>query len=200
MFAIVITLLIASVILFTVTFFKLHGYVSEVRELRAELNRLKSDFSKRIGRVEDLIGPNSPLDKYINDVNYLKNILSDLSTVEKALADFSDDPRRGYFRVLVIGSEKVWFEIEHSGRKIFASELFPGLSPYKFYYFKPPNVSIGYVVDVPPDSSIVVGIPDRVFLIFFGVGTSQARPVKIVKLTETYYKNLKESFKLYIPK
>ena len=198
--AAVVVVLIFTLFLSFLTFFKLREYVDRVNALEGKIAKLRSEMNERIGRVEDLIGPNSPLDHYINDVNFLKNMLGDLKVVERILSDLPGDPTRGYFRVLVVGTEKVWFEVDHGRRKIFASELFPGLSPYKFYYFKPPMASLDYIVSVPPDSSVIVGKPGRVFLIFFGVGTHRARPVKIVKLSNTKYVNLQKSFNLYIPK
>ncbi len=198
--ALVITLAFFSAAVSSISVVMLRSFKAEIDALKNSISTVKSSLGERISAVEELIGPNSPLDRYITDLSYVKNVLSDLKNFEQILSDITDDPRAGYFRVLVAGTEKVWFEIERKGRKIFATEMFPGISPYKFYYFKAPNVSLEYIVDVPPDSSITVGKPGRVYLIFFGVGTPKARPVKVVKLTKTYYPYLKSAFNLYIPK
>ncbi|MCD6450372.1 MAG: hypothetical protein J7L34_07700, partial [Thermotogaceae bacterium] len=129
-----------SVVISTVTFYKLYSCTRDIKKLTAELNKTKAALSERIGRVEDLVGPNSPLDRYINDFYYVKNVLSDLKSFERIISELDDNPKSGYFKVLVVGTEKVWFEVEGYGRKLFASELFPGISPYKFYYFKAPDV------------------------------------------------------------
>ncbi len=171
----------------------------ELLSLRSAISKVKSELSTRISRVEDLIGPNSPIDKYISDMSYVKGVLSDLDNIKRILSEMPDDPTSGYFRVLVIGSEKVWFEVGKGNKKYFAEELFPGLSPERFYYFKSPNVDLDYIVSVPSDSYISIGKPGRVFLIFFGVGVPGKRPVKIVELEEKYYPSLRSSFHLYIP-
>jgi cell division protein FtsL len=173
---------------------------SEIKNLRLQISKVQRDLSDRIGRVEDLIGPNSPLDKYINDLSYVKNLLSDLENIERILSEIPEDPTSGYFRVLVVGSEKVWFEIGKGEKKYFAEELFPGLSKERFYYFKAPNVDLKYIVPVAADSYITIGKPGRVYLIFFGVGVPGKRPVKIVHLENSHYRSLKDDFKLYIPK
>ncbi len=194
--------LVALVVSLTVAIFSYKEMMSlkvEVVSLKKELVNVKSSLSKRIGRVEDLIGPNSPIDKYINDVSYVKGILSDLDNIKRILSEMPEDPTSGYFRVLVVGSEKVWFEVGKGSKKYFAEELFPGLSPERFYYFKPPNVDLDYIIPVSSDSYVVVGKPGRVFLIFFGVGVPGKRPVKIVQLNERRYSSLQKSFNLYIP-
>ena len=194
--------LVAIVVSLAVSIFTLKEIVAlkaEVSSFKKEIADVKSGLSRRIGRIEDLIGPNSPIDKYINDVSYVKGILSDLDNIKRILSEMPEDPTSGYFRVLVIGSEKVWFEVGKGNKKYFAQELFPGLSPERFYYFKPPNVDLDYIIPVPSDSYVVVGKPGRVFLIFFGVGVPGKRPVKIVQLSEKRYPSLQKSFNLYIP-
>ncbi len=198
--SLLIVALFFSITISVISFYKLYTCTKGLDSLKKELSKTKSELSKRIGRVEDLVGPNSPLDRYINDFHYVKNVLSDLKNFEKIISELDDNPRSGYFKVLVVGAQKVWFEVEGNGKKLFAGELFPGISPYKFYYFKAPDAMLDYIIKVPPSASITVGKPDRVFLIFFGVGTSAERPVKIVKLSKTRYVNIEKSFNLYIPK
>ncbi len=198
--ALIITVVFFAAAISVVSFVMLVSFRSEIDSLRNHVESVKKSLGSRISAVEELIGPNSPLDRYITDMTYVKNVLSDLKAFEKMLSDVTDDPRAGYFRVLVAGTEKVWFEIDYGKKKLFATEMFPGVSPYKFYYFKAPNVSLEYIVDIPPDSSLVVGKTDRVYLIIYGVGTPRARPVKVVKLTKTYYPSIRRAFNLYIPK
>ncbi len=177
--------------------------ILKIWKLESEINAIRkmihTDLSKRISNLEKLLGPDSPLAEYIVDLNYVSNVLKDLKVIEKALADRNDDVRSAYFRVLIIGEEKVWISMDKAGKTYFAQNSLPGLLPYKFYYFKPPNLDLDYIRIVPKDVAITVGKPNRVFLIFFGVGTGVKRPVKIVKLTRTRYNSLKDDFHLTIP-
>ena len=200
LFALIVTALVVVITVSIFTAYSVMKIEERVDDLERRLEKVKADLSDRIGRVEDLIGPNSPIDKYINDLSYVKGLLSDLKNIERILSELPEDPTSGYFRVLVIGSEKVWFEVGKGKKRYFADELFPGLSPQRFYYFKPPNVELDYVVPIPPDSYVTIGKPGRVFLVFFGVGIPGKRPVKIVKLDKNHYESLKDAFNLYIPR
>jgi len=154
--------------------------VIAVWRLKVDIIRLERKtvgrLEKRIENLENLLGPDSPLSEYIVNVNYVTNMLRDFRTIEKALAENVEDIRSAYFRILVIGEERVWISIKKDGKTYFADNCLPGLLPYKFYYFKPPNVKLDYVKVVPSDAGITVGKPNRVFLIFFGVGSGGSRP------------------------
>ncbi len=197
--SLVFTAVVFSIVASVFSLYEMARVGEEIRRIKKNIERIKSDLSDRLSRIEELIGPNSPLDKYINDLSYVRNLLSDLENVERMISELPEDPTTGYFRVLVIGSEKVWFEVGKGKRKYFAQELFPGISSERFYYFKPPNVDLKFVVPIPPDSYITVGKPSRVYLIFFGVGVPGKRPVKIVKLDKKHYDSIKDDFNLYIP-
>ncbi len=197
---------VVPAIIFGIVFLFIFAAVTSVYKiwkLESELKRIEREeienLSERLKRLEKLLGPDSPLSEYIVDLNYVSNVLKDLKILEKALADRNDDVRSAYFRVLIIGEEKVWISIGKGGKTYFAQNSLPGLLPYKFYYFKPPSLDLDYIKVVPKDVSVTVGKPNRVFLIFFGVGTGAKRPVKIVKLTRTHYNSLKDDFHLTIP-
>ncbi len=196
---ILISIFLLMVVGISVLTVKVWRLESEIEKLRSSSERSVNSLSKRIEKIEKLLGPNSALSKYIVDVNYVSDILKDVETIKKAIVEGEDDPTSAYFRVLVIGYDMVWFSLKKGDKVYFAKNCKPGLLPYKFYYFKPPPVYLDYIVRIPKDVSVTVGKPNRVFLIFFGVGSGGRRPVKIVKLTKTFYRSLVDDFHLYVP-
>ena len=197
--SLVFTAVVFSLVASIFSIYEMARVGEELKKIKKDVEKVRSDLSDRIKRVEELIGPNSPLDRYINDLSYVRGLLSDLENIERILSELPEDPTSGYFRVLVVGSEKVWFEVGKGKKKYFAEELFPGISSERFYYFKPPNVDLKFIVPISADSYVTVGKPSRVYLIFFGVGVPGKRPVKIVKLEKKHYDSIKDDFHLYIP-
>jgi hypothetical protein len=100
--------------------------------------------------------------------------------------------------VFVIGNESSWFTVKKGDQTYFSRELRPGLSKYKFYYFKEPRIKTDYDIIVSNDSDIVIGKPGRVYLLFFGVGSS-FHPTKVVYIDTMKVENLRKTFSLYIP-
>jgi len=100
--------------------------------------------------------------------------------------------------VFVVGNETSWFTVKDKEKTYFSGELKPGLSNYRFFYFKEPRIKTNYDIIVPPNATITVGKAGKVYLLFYGVG-SKFHPTKVVQLTETSYENFAAKFSLYIP-
>ena len=153
-----------------------------------------------------------PLDKvYIgeekrDEVKYIRGRIryEELTTyakdlLEKVVEEIFDDPTTGYLRLFVVGNESVWVTIKKGNSTYFSKELKPGLAPYKLYYFKEPNIQTQYSMQIPSDSTIVIGKPGYVYFLVYGVGTSK-HPTKVVQWKESRIDNLAKDFSLYIPK
>lgn len=160
------------------------------------LNKKISALSERISRLENSLGPNSTIDKYISAANFLSNTATDL---ERIIEEIYDDPTTGYIRIFVMGQENVWVTFRKGDTVYFSRELKPGLAPYKFYYFKGPSIQTQYAVQIPKDCTIVLGKPGMVCFLVYGVGTKQ-HPTKIVTWKDARVNNLETDFSLYIPK
>ncbi|HOK88250.1 MAG TPA: hypothetical protein PK404_05395 [Fervidobacterium sp.] len=178
------------------------GNLIRYREILAKYDEMKkyvdsklSEVNSELENMKDLVGPNSLVDKYISAVNYLKEFGYDF---EKILANVSDDPTTGYFMIFVAGNESSWVTIKDKENTYFSKELKPGLSNYRFFYFKEPRIRTNYDIIVPPEATIVAGKAGKVYLLFFGVGMS-FHPTKVVQLTENTYENFASKFSLYIP-
>lgn len=190
------TIVIISVILSIGNLLAYREVLRRIDVMRKYVDSKVAEVQKELENYKALMAPNSLLDKYIAAVNYLRDFGYDF---ERILSNLSDDPTTGYFMVFVSGNENVWFSVKTSERTIFGRELKPGLSDYRFFYFKEPRIRTTYDISVPPDATIVAGKPNRVYLLFFGVGL-RFHPTKVVQLTETVVENFAEKFSLYIPR
>ncbi|ABR30498.1 hypothetical protein SU69_03240 [Thermosipho melanesiensis] len=195
-------LFISIVVIFVMTIFFSFGNFFRYRKLLNDYNALKSYMSSKLQNYEtklkDLdskLGPNSLIDKYILSVNYLKNFGADL---EQVLSNIEDEPGTGYFMVFVVGQESSWFTVKKGEKTYFSRELYPGLSKYRFYYFKEPRIKTDYDIVISPDADIVVGKAGKVYLLFYGVGVS-FHPTKVVHVTKMTVDNLKKTYNLYVP-
>jgi len=169
--------------------------ISRLSNVTNYVDQKVNQVHKEVESVKALMAPNSLVDKYISAANYLREFGYDF---ERILANISDDPTTGYFMVFTIGNENVWFSIRDAEKTYFNKELKPGLSDYRFFYFKEPKIRTNYDVIIPPEATITVGKPGRIYLLFFGVGT-KFHPTKVVQLTESKYENFAQKFSLYIP-
>lgn len=197
-----IVIVLSIFVLFLVTMFFAFGNFFRYRKILNDYNALKnyvesklSAYETKIKELESKLGPNSVIDKYILSFNYLKNFGVDL---EHVLDNLEYEPGTGYFMVFVVGNESSWLTVKDGNKTYFSKEIYPGLSKYKFYYFKEPRILTDYDVVVSPDVSIVVGKPGRVYLLFYGVGTSY-HPTKIVKVDEMKVNNIMKTYNLYVP-
>ncbi|MDK2886735.1 MAG: hypothetical protein PWP54_1298 [Thermosipho sp. (in: thermotogales)] len=191
----IILIFVISVVLSISNFIRYRNILEEYSLLKEYLNSKLSNYEMKLKDLEAKLGPNSLVDKYILSANYINNFGVDL---EYIMSNLEDDPGTGYFMVFVIGNESSWFTVKKGNQTYFSRELKPGLSKYKFYYFKEPRIKTNYDIIVPSDSDIVVGKPGRVYLLFFGVG-STFHPTKVVYIDEMKVENLKKTFSLYIP-
>ena len=197
-----IVIVLSIFVLFLITVFFAFGNFFRYRKILNDYNALKnyvesklSAYETKIKELESKLGPNSVIDKYILSFNYLKNFGVDL---EHVLNNLEDEPGTGYFMVFVVGNESSWLTVKDGNKTYFSKEIYPGLSKYKFYYFKEPRILTDYDVVVSPDVSIVVGKPGRVYLLFYGVGTGY-HPTKIVKVDEMKVNNIMKTYNLYVP-
>lgn len=195
-------LVFVVIILFIITVFFAFGNFFRYRKILDEYNSLKkfvesklNGYEVKLKDLESKFGPNSVLDKYILSVNYLKNFGADL---EYILNNIEDEPGTGYFMVFVVGNEPSWVTVKDDKKTYFSREIYPGLSKYKFYYFKSPKIMTDYDIIVPPDADIVVGKAGKVYLLFYGVGSS-FHPTKIVHIEDMKVDNLMKTFSLYVP-
>ncbi|MGB4263172.1 MAG: hypothetical protein WBJ29_06525 [Fervidobacterium sp.] len=186
---------IVSVVLSIGNFIRYREILAKYDEMKKYVDSKVSEVNSELENMKDLVGPNSLVDKYISAVNYLKEFGYDF---EKILANVSDDPTTGYFMIFVAGNESSWVTIKDKENTYFSKELKPGLSNYRFFYFKEPRIRTNYDIIVPPEATIVAGKAGKVYLLFFGVGMS-FHPTKVVQLTENTYENFASKFSLYIP-
>lgn len=190
-----IVIVIISVILSVGNFIRYREILQKYNELKKYVDSKISQVDTKLEETKNILAPNSILDKYIAAANQLKDFGYDF---EKILSSISDDPTTGYFMVFVAGNESSWFTIKSGDKTLFSGEMKPGLSNYKFYYFKEPRIKTSYDLIIPPESTITVGKAGRVYLLFFGVGV-KFHPTKVVQLTETNYEKFADKFSLYIP-
>ncbi|MBT1247753.1 MULTISPECIES: hypothetical protein [unclassified Thermosipho (in: thermotogales)] len=195
-------IVLSIVLIFVITVFFAFGNFFRYRKILNDYNALKNYVNKKLEsyevKIKDLeskLGPNSIVDKYILSVNYLRNFGADL---EQVLNNIYDEPGTGYFMVFVVGQESSWFTVKRGKKTYFSRELLPGLSKYKFYYFKEPRIKTDYDIVVTPDVDIVVGKAGKVYLLFYGVGSSY-HPTKVVHITGMTVSNLKKTYNLYVP-
>jgi len=190
-----ILIFVISVVLSISNFFRYRNLLGEYNSLKKYVNEKLSNYELKLNDLQAKLGPNSLVDKYILSANYMNNFGVDL---EYIMSNLEDDPGTGYFMVFVIGNESSWFTVKKGDQTYFSRELRPGLSKYKFYYFKEPRIKTDYDIIVSNDSDIVIGKPGRVYLLFFGVGSS-FHPTKVVYIDTMKVENLRKTFSLYIP-
>jgi len=171
--------------------------VKELRVIKSALSEKISTNSDRISKLENMLVPNSLFDRYVNAVNYFKNAVVDLEAI---FTEMNNDPTTGYIKFFVIGYDPVWITVKKGNEILFSKDLKPGLSPYRFYYFKKPKIETEYTIVIPPDSTIVVGIPGRVYALVFGVSGGRYHPTKVVHLRASRINNLEKDLSLYVPR
>ncbi|SHH56457.1 hypothetical protein [Thermosipho atlanticus] len=191
----IIFVFIITLVLSIGNFIRYKDLLYEYSLLKNYVNKELANYKSKLDDVQAKLGPNSLVDKYILSTNYINNFGIDL---EYILSNLEDDPGTGYFMVFVIGSKSSWFTVKKGETTYFSRELKPGLSKYKFYYFKEPRIKTDYDIVISDDSDIVVGKPGQVYLLFFGVGSS-FHPTKIVQVRDMKVTNIRKSFSLYVP-
>lgn len=190
-----IVIIIISVILSVGNFIRYREILQKYDELKKYVDSKIAQVDTKLEETKNILAPNSILDKYIAAANQLRDFGYDF---EKILSTIYDDPTTGYFMVFVAGNESSWFTIKSGDKTFFSGEIKPGLSNYRFFYFKEPRIKTNYDLIIPPDATITVGKTGRVYLLFFGVG-ARFHPTKVVQLTETTYEKFADKFSLYIP-
>ncbi|MBO8161728.1 MAG: hypothetical protein H0Z24_08850 [Thermosipho sp. (in: Bacteria)] len=191
----IILIFVIAVVLSIGNFLRYRNLLDEYNSLKNYVNEKLSGYESKLSGLETRLGPNSLFDKYILSVNYMKNFGVDL---EYIMSNLEDEPGTGYFMIFVVGEETSWVTVKKGNKTYFSRELKPGLSKYKFYYFKKPRIETDYDIVIPDDSDIVVGKPGKVYLLIFGVGSSY-HPTKIVIINELKVTNLRKTFSLYVP-
>lgn len=188
-------IVIISIVLSVGNFVRYRETLQKYNELKRYVDTKVENVYKELESVKQFFGPNSVLDKYIAASNHLRDFGYDF---EKVLSNISDDPTTGYFMVFVAGNESTWFTIKDQSKTYFSGELKPGLSNQRFFYYKEPKIKTNYDIIVPPEATIVVGKPGKVYLLFFGVGV-RFHPTKVVQIVENTYEKFADKFSLYIP-
>ena len=163
-------------------------------EYEAKLKAIESDLQAKLSSIERLLGGGGTLEKYIVARNFLSNTALDLDAVLTEMQNTSDRP---YFRVFVTGTKEVWFGAKKSSSDnayFFKKNIAPGLSKEKFYYFKTPEIDTRYTIMLGSDAYIRTGVPESVYLIFFGFDSG-----KLVRMPSMEVSNIRTAFNLYIP-
>ena len=187
--------IIISVVLSVGNFIRYSELLKKYQEMKKYVDSKVSEMKAENENLKSMLAPNSIVDKYIASANYLRDFGYDF---ERILVSLNDDPTTGYFMVFVVGNESSWFTMKNGENTYFNAELKPGLSAYRFFYFKEPRIKTNYDIIVPPESTITVGKAGKVYLLFYGVGLKY-HPTKVVQLTENTYENIAAKFSLYIP-
>ncbi|MCD6550857.1 hypothetical protein [Thermotoga sp.] len=194
------SLIVVAILLFFVlsvfNFFFLKKLDARVSELERKFQSRFNSYENRLKTLEELLKPNSIISRYITAYEYFEKSSVDF---ERIFSEIEDDPTTGYIRIFVVGNDPVWITIKDGEKIIFSRDVKPGLSPYRFFYYKEPKIATEYDIIIPRDATLIVGIPKRVFLLVFGVGTSH-HPTKIVQVTQTRLENIAEDLNLYIPR
>ncbi|ACM22311.1 MULTISPECIES: hypothetical protein [Thermotoga] len=194
------SLIVVAILLFFVlsvfNFFFLKKLDARVSELERTLQSKLNGYEDRLKTLEELLKPNSIVSRYITAYEYFEKSRIDF---EKIFSEIEDDPTTGYIRIFVVGNDPVWITIKNGEKIIFSRDIKPGLSPYRFFYYKEPKIATDYDIVIPRNATLIVGVPNRVFLLVFGVGTSH-HPTKIVQVTQTRLENIARDLNLYIPR
>lgn len=188
-------IVIVSVILSLGNFIRYKEILQKYDQLKKYVDNKVLEMNEQLEQTKTLIGPNSVIDKYISASTHLKEFGYDF---EKILTAINDDPTTGYFMMFVVGNESVWVTVKDKDNTYFSKEVQPGLSNYRFFYFKEPKIKTNYDIIIPPESTITVGKTGKVYLLFYGVGL-RFHPTKVVQLTDLTYENIATKFSLYIP-
>ncbi|WP_448376192.1 hypothetical protein [Fervidobacterium sp.] len=188
-------IIIVSVILSIGNFIRYTELLNKYQQMKKYVDTKVAEMKAENENLKSMLAPNSLVDKYIASANYLREFGYDF---ERILVSLNDDPTTGYFMVFVVGNENSWFTVKDKEKTYFSAELKPGLSTYRFFYFKEPRIKTNYDIIVPPEATITVGKAGKVYLLFYGVGL-RFHPTKVVQLTENTYENFASKFSLYIP-
>ncbi|MFN4223998.1 MAG: hypothetical protein ACK4E1_04265 [Fervidobacterium nodosum] len=188
-------IVIVSVVLSLGNFIRYREILQKYDQLKKYVDNKVLEMNEQLEQTKTLIGPNSVIDKYISASTHLKEFGYDF---EKILTTINDDPTTGYFMMFVVGNESVWVTVKDKDNTYFSKEVQPGLSNYRFFYFKEPKIKTNYDIIIPPESTITVGKTGKVYLLFYGVGL-RFHPTKVVQLTDLTYENIATKFSLYIP-
>ncbi|ABS60854.1 hypothetical protein [Fervidobacterium nodosum] len=188
-------IVIVSVVLSLGNFIRYREILQKYDQLKKYVDNKVLEMNEQLEQTKTLIGPNSVIDKYISASTHLKEFGYDF---EKILTAINDDPTTGYFMMFVVGNESVWVTVKDKDNTYFSKEVQPGLSNYRFFYFKEPKIRTNYDIIIPPESTITVGKTGKVYLLFYGVGL-RFHPTKVVQLTDMTYENIAAKFSLYIP-
>ncbi|AAD35620.1 hypothetical protein THMA_0548 [Thermotoga maritima MSB8] len=194
------SLIVIAILLFFVlsvfNFYFLKKLEARMDEVEKQFQTTLESYEERLKILEELLKPNSIISRYITAYEYFEKASVDF---ERIFSEIEDDPTTGYMRIFVIGNDPVWITVKDGNEVLFSRDVKPGLSPYRFFYYKKPKISTEYDIVIPRDATLIVGIPNRVFLLVFGVGTTY-HPTKIVQVQQTRIDNIERDLKLYIPK
>ncbi|HPI17024.1 MAG TPA: hypothetical protein PLA66_07730 [Mesotoga sp.] len=196
-----LTLILASIVGFVFSLMAVNR-VGQVRKEMTELKnsyerqieKMEADFQTKLASIERLLGGGGTLEKYIVAKNFLSNTSVDLDAILTEMQHQSDRP---YFRVFVTGTKEVWIGMKKSSSDsayYFQKNFKPGLSQEKFYYLKNPEIETKYTIMLNKDAYIRTGVPESVYLIFFGFDSG-----KLSRMPGVEIANLKDAFNLYIP-
>ncbi|WP_129407923.1 hypothetical protein [Marinitoga lauensis] len=176
-----------------IRFSKFQNYMESLfNRQNAKVNDNISMLNTKLEEMEKYFEPNGIVEKFIN---YKSNLEKHLNDLEKLLTLAQEDKNVGYFQLYITGSREVWIGIkDEKGKYVFQGMLKPGLSPYKFYFFKDPSIRTSYTINVPYNSQIQTANPDNVYFLIQEPGQRRLK-----KMPEAKIKNISEELNLYIP-
>ncbi|WGS64772.1 hypothetical protein [Marinitoga aeolica] len=176
-----------------IRFSKFQNYMESLfNRQNAKVNDNVSMLNTKLEEMGKYFEPNGIVEKFIN---YKSNLEKHLNDLEKLLTLAQEDQNVGYFQLYITGSREVWIGIKDEKEKyIFQGMLKPGLSPYKFYFFKDPSIRTSYTINVPYNAQIQTANPDNVYFLIQEPGQRRLK-----KMPEAKLKNISEELNLYIP-
>ncbi|GAB6189421.1 hypothetical protein JCM30566_11600 [Marinitoga arctica] len=172
---------------------KFQNYMESLfNKQNAKVNDSISNLSVKFEELNKYFEPNGIVEKFIN---YKSNLEKHLDDLEKLLTLAQEDQNVGYFQLYIIGSREVWIGIKDEKDKyIFQGMLKPGLSPYKFYFFKDPSIKTSYTINIPYNAKIQTANPDNIFFLIQEPGQRRMKKMPAAKL-----ENISKDLNLYIP-
>ncbi|SHE52536.1 hypothetical protein SAMN02745164_00601 [Marinitoga hydrogenitolerans DSM 16785] len=157
-----------------------------------KVNDSISQLNTKIEEMNKYFEPNGIVEKFIN---YKSNLEKHLNDLEKLLTIAQEDKNVGYFQLYIIGSREVWIGIkDKSDKYVFQGMLKPGLSPYKFYFFKDPSIRTSYTINIPYDAKMQTANPNNIYFLIQEPGQRRLKQMPAAKL-----ENISEDLNLYIP-
>lgn len=176
-----------------IRFSKFQNYMESLfNRQNAKVTDSIAQLNTKINELNKYYEPNGVVEKFIN---YKTNLEKHMDDLEKLLTLAQEENNVGYFQLYITGSREVWIGIKNDKNKyVFQGMIKPGLSPYKFYFFKDPPVKTSYTIKIPVNAKIQTANPDNIYFLIQEPGQRRLKKMPSAKLN-----NISEDLNLYIP-